>query len=181
MPKIKTARVATNGNGLRVSYAGIGAIVAVLSVIGILWKAGSEIATRADIASLQSAITPQLSQHEERIRQLELANASHFGSSPAAIRPGSDDFGMPLHDAAMILAQAQYSRVPQFPVQAQIPAEAREIPRPMIPLSVIQAYRLSPTIGGTYAMLGEDGKYYSIDGVVISIALAHLDEMRQRK
>jgi hypothetical protein len=158
------------GGGVRITYKGLGAAGTALGILLALFTLGGKLATKSDIDGLKSAVTPTLNQHEARIRDLELQNAAHFGASPAGTRPSAD--APPSAEARFILAQMQ--------MQQQIPA-ASQVQRPVVvPLELIQQYRLPPTSGGTYALLGEDGRYYSLDLVLAVIIRMHLEEMRRK-
>lgn len=147
-----------------VSYAGLGAIVAVLVIGGTTWKAVGSIATKADITSIQMALSPRLDRHEDWIRQLQLDWAARFGASPVSTRPNStgDIFGA-------------------FPVLAQFAAQKQETSpqRAVVPIELIDLYKLQPTRGGSYNLLGEDGRYYSLDDVLFVIIRLHLNERRK--
>ena len=54
-------------------------------------------------------------------------------------------------------------------------SESSESPRRVVvPVDFIERYRLRPSKGGAYAVLGEDGNYYSIDDVVRVLIREHL-------
>lgn len=164
MPK-KPEPNGKNGNGgIRVSYAALAAFAGLLAITGTLWKVGSAIATKTDISGLEAAIRPELTEHEMRIRTLELDMASHFGASPTSSRQSAD----PSHIAQASLALTDYLQSQNIPS-----GQSRVV---VVPSVMIDAYHLQPTRGGTYAVLGQDGRYYSVDDVLALLIQIHLEE-----
>ena len=151
-------------------------MLAVAALVGGTWRMVGSIATKDDVNSIKALVSPQISDHEMRIRSLELSNAAHFGASPMSARPGSTYPGE--FEAGFVLAQMQYPN--SVARQSQIPAEQTQFRRVVVPQELIESYKLPPTRGGTYALLGEDGRYYSLDDVLAVIIRMHLDEMRGR-
>lgn len=145
----------------------------ILGLLGTGYKVVTSVATKSDVESIKAAITPTLTDHDKRIRDLELSNAAHFGASPTAVRPSASE-SVPQRVMATL---AQYV-ASSYQSQAKIPPQALQR-RVVVPMELILAYNLQPTAGFTYALLGEDGRYYSLDDVLYVIIHIHLDEKRQ--
>lgn len=153
--------------------AGGAGLLVLFGVLGYVWRTTSSvlgaIATKSDVAAIASSVGPRLDKAEQRIYNLELLNAAHFGASPSGFQPGAS--GDVIADARFVLAQFSNMQ------QQTIPSEVRR--RVVVPQELITSYRLSPSQGGTYALLGEDGRYYSLDDVLSVVIQMHLEEMRR--
>jgi hypothetical protein len=178
MPKKRITRtIQTNGqtkSGVSLSYAAIGAIVGILAVVSAIWRVGSAVATKADVESIKTAITPILEKHEDRIRTLELQVARYFGASQTSTHPSRSV--EQITPADIILAQ--------YSPQSISPNAPRAIERPrrvVVPSEMVQAYDLQPSPGGVYGVLGEDGRLYSLDDVLWVIIRIHLQEQSFRR
>jgi len=185
MPKNRPA--ATNGRngGFKISYAALGGIIGILTIAGAVWKVGSTIATKDDVLSIKQAITPILDKHEDRIRALEIQVARFFGPSQTSgptisgpvNRPSSDE--SPMLSAFKMRFVSEVSRaVSDGEQSAQQKAENLPPRRVVVPEQVIKMYDLMPSRGGTYSLLGEDGKLYSIDDVLAVMIRLDLQELR---
>lgn len=166
-------RKSSNGNGngkngsFQLSYSTLGAIGAVVALLGSLWSVGSKVASKSDIDSLKAAITPQLDQHENRIRALEIDLARYFGPSQANSRPApSASIQDQPQRTSLILAQYSVSQ------QAVQPPPRRAI----IPIEMIREYSMEPSHGGAYTLLGDDGRSYSIDDIIAILIKIHFTE-----
>ena len=162
-----------SGNGrLSISYSTIGVIGSILAMLIALVTIGSKIATKEDVASIKAAISPVLDQHDSRIRSLELQMASHFGASPASSRPvPSSTEKLDIRQANFVLAQY----IPQIPDASGNQPSIRQTPIPLparrvvVPMAMVKEYMMEPTRGGSYALLGEDGRFYAVDDVLAII------------
>lgn len=183
MPNKRKNTPEPNRDRLSISYSTIGAIGGILLIVGMMWGVATKIATKADVDSIKSSIAPTLTDHETRIRGIELQLASYFGASRTATpRPvPSSDENEQVHKAGFVLAQYQ---VPQIPdpnassANAPMAQRAYSLPprRVVVPLEIITSYKLEPTRGGSYAVLGQDGKYYSLDDILYVIIEMHMAE-----
>jgi len=147
--------------------------VGLLAVAGVIWKVGSAVATKDDVASIKLLITPVLEKHEDRIRTLELQVARYFGASQTSGRPTPSRGAGVLAQAGIVLAQYQQ--------QAEAKRALEAPRRVVVPDELVQLYGLTPTRGGTYAVLGEDGRLYSLDDVLAVIIRVHLEEKTVRR
>jgi hypothetical protein len=172
-----------NGGRISISYSTIGLIGSVLGILIALVTIGSKIATKADVESIKSTISPVVSQHEDRIRALEIQMARYFGSSSATSyrRAPTSELQIQKENPHFILTQ--YPQVPQIPdVSANAPRQQNpslpSLPprRTVVPLVMIKEYNMTPTRGGSYALLGEDGLYYSLDDVLAALIQIHIRE-----
>lgn len=167
---------ASDGKAVTVSYA---TVLLFLSVIGGLigiWKFGSDItgkiATKADIDGLKVAMQPVLTQHESRLRDLELQFARFFGASQSNLRSVPNSETMEAQPAHFVLAQ--YPNVSQFPQQQQMQQVQRRV---VVPLEMIEVFRMEPSRGGVYGLQGEDGRVYSLDDVMAALIRMHMPEL----
>ncbi len=167
--------VSTNG-GLRISYAGIGAAVGLLIIAGTIWGIGSKLATKSDIESIKATISPILDRHESRIRDIELQLARFFGAQQTRATPSGDT--EPVKQASYILAQYQQQQDSSANKAALVMQR-----RVVVPQELIEAYNLQPARGGSYTVLGEDQRFYSLDDVLAVIIRMHLQErpLRMKK
>lgn len=180
--KVRTSeKTNRNGGGLNLSYAALGTIVAILTIGGIIWKVGSAVATKSDIDSIRALITPVLDKHEDRIRTLELQMARYFGASQTALKPSrTDQELLPL----MTLAQYAPQSIPDASANTIRSEARRQLEQPrrvVVPDLLILEYGLQPSRGGTYSLLGEDGRYYALDDVLAVIIKMHLEERNIRR
>ena len=175
MAKVKAAPTRSKNTAVTVSYASIAAVVGILTIIGFVFEGLRQLATKSDIESIRATITPTLNAHESRIRDLELANAAHFGASPATTRPMELE-DIPVQRIGMVLAQYQMQQAPASASAAAVPLPPHRV---VVPMEMITAYSLQPSRGGSYGLLGEDGRLYSLDDVLSVLIRMHLDEMRR--
>jgi len=154
--------------------------VGLLAVAGVIWKVGSAVATKDDVASIKLLITPVLEKHEDRIRTLELQVARYFGASQTSGRPTPSRGAGVLAQAGIVLAQAGIV-LAQYQQQAEAKRALEAPRRVVVPDELVQLYGLTPTRGGTYAVLGEDGRLYSLDDVLAVIIRVHLEEKTVRR
>ncbi len=142
-----------NGNdrkSVTVSYASLGALGAILGIVITVWQVGGKIATKTDIESIRATVTEQ----DRRVRDLERQWDRFFGAQQ---KPS--ELETPTLETAPLL-------------KIGLPGE-RPIRRIVVPSEFIRLYRLTPTEGGSYIVLGEDGRPYSIDDVLAVLVQAH--------
>lgn len=162
----------SNGNGrFTISYGTIGVLGSILVMVITLWTIGSRIATKADVDTIKALLEPVLDKHEARIRDLELQMARYFGASQTGIRQApSAELEQDLRKANLVLAQYVPMPIPDAGSSANAPSSRGQYPiparRPVVPVVMIREYSMEPTRGGAYALLGEDGRYYSLDDVL---------------
>ncbi len=172
--KERASQSGTSKPGVSLSYAAISALVGLLAVAGVIWKVGSAVATKDDVASIKLLITPVLEKHEDRIRSLELQVARYFGASQTSGHPlpSRDEGGV--IQAGVMLAQYQQAA-------PSLEQKIETTRRVVVPDEMIRAYELQPSRGGVYAVLGEDGRLYSLDDVLAVIIRLHLEERQWAK
>lgn len=154
---------------LALSQSQLAIIGSVLAIATGIYGGVNNIATKGDIAIVEARVEKQ----DERLRSTELALARFFGQPPGSVKPSSDDGNF---------QGRPFVRVAQLKMQ---PPPTRRV---VVPEWFINDYLLEPTEGGAYAVLGEDGKYYSIDDVMAMVIrygdLTEPDEpkaMKQRR
>jgi hypothetical protein len=163
--------------GWTITPATLGIIVACLSILGGLWKISTSIATKADIDSIKTLITPQLDKHETRIRDLELQMARYFGASQIGTKPTPSSEDDTVRTTRFVLAQYIPNQIPDTS-QSATRQQPPPVPprRVVVPLQLIKEFNLEPTRGGQVTLLGEDGRYYGLDDVLAIIIQIHLAE-----
>jgi hypothetical protein len=187
MPKDRRKSDQGSGNKISISYATVGVIGSILAIVFALWTVANKVATKEDVESIKATITPTLTAHESRIRDLELQFARYFGASQTSAHPtpASDVFDDRPIKANFVLA-AQYGG--PYP-QTQAPAASAAAPRippnlgiqriTVVPFEMIKQFNMEPTIGGAYAVLGEDGRYYNLDQVLSILIRMHFQERKR--
>jgi hypothetical protein len=187
MPK-KAHEPAKGSGSFSISYSTIGVMGSILVMLVTLVTIGSKIATKADVDSIKSTITPVITQHEDRIRALEIQMARYFGASQTGLRTQPSSEVDMRTGVRLVLAQYQFPTIPDTSSNAPL-AQAPSAQRPavlpprrvVVPTQLIREYEMQPTRGGTYALLGEDGRYYSLDDVLAVIIQIHVREPQVKK
>lgn len=98
---------------------------------------------------LENDLTPvkeRLASVESRVREVERTQDRMFGARPSATS----------------LTLLSFSTSAESPRRVVVPEE------------FIERYRLRPSKGGAYSVLGADGNYYAIDDVVAVLIREHL-------
>lgn len=154
MPKRAEKEEGGNGRrGLTISYQALGAILTILAIVGTVWKSIDHFASKEDIAVLSEAIKTD----GARIRDLERNWDRYFGATAAGVKPSKTA----QNGGRFILAS--------------LAEAAEQRPRPVVVTrEFIDVYRLQPSKGGSYTVLGEDGNFYSIDEVIAILVGAHI-------
>ena len=149
----KKALTAVNG-GFYLSWGHIRGIGALLGVILIVWAAGENLVLENDLTPVKE----RLASVESRVREVERTQDRMFGAAPSGYE--WEEVSPPDSGAILTL------------IGSVVPLESPR--RVVVPVDFIEHYRLRPSKGGVYAVLGEDGSYYAIDDVVRVLIREHL-------
>jgi hypothetical protein len=99
------------------------------SIAGVIWKVGSNVATKSDVESIKTSITPVLDKHEDRICALEIQMAHYFGASQTSLKPSGLEGNEEL--PSIVLAQYQPQAIPSSP-SANAARQQMEAPRRIV-------------------------------------------------
>lgn len=147
------SRNRSDSGSFTLSFKTLGAIVAAFTLIAGVWQAGDKIATKVDLQTTQQRISAL----EDRVRAAELQMARFFGAHPE-----------PSSYQKSSLKLASYGE------------EAAPARRVVVTTDFVRSHELQPTRGGSYSLLGEDGRYYALDDVIAILVREHSKERREK-
>ena len=142
-----------------ISYGTIGALVGVLTIIGILVAGVQHLAMKSDLdMTWQRVVNLQ-----DKVQGLEIQMARYFGTKPSGV--SAPDGNQP--------GNYHPSKLMRSAFQSQDDVKVPGTRRIVVSLEFIKDHQLTPSRGGAYVLLGADGQNYSLDDCMAALIEEH--------